>query len=221
MVTDLVSGDQRVGRFGWKAQNATLLAFSADAYLNEMGITSRFLPTENAPNGNTALLAQYDTVEDPEDELDESGMGDIDRSANYMRLLAPPPGQALSNSAAVGKSLFTVIGCAECHVPSMMTGSSPVAALDHKAVNLYADLLLHDMGSLGDGIVQGNAGATEIKTSPLWGLRKSGPYLHDGRARTIDKAIKAHDGEAAPVRDIYNQLNSKQRKQLQAFLQSL
>lgn len=92
IVTDVASGKTRVGRFGWKAQQATLLAFAGDAYLNEMGITNRLFPHENAPNGNAALLAQYDTVADPEDVVDPAtGKGDIDMFADFMRLLAPPP----------------------------------------------------------------------------------------------------------------------------------
>lgn len=221
-ITDIVSGKQRIGRFGWKAQQATILAFSADAYVNELGITNRFFPTENAPNGNTALLNLYDTKADPEDEQDaDTGLADIDRSANYMRLLAPPPAKALSKAARIGQTTFQVIGCAECHVVTMMSGSSDIAALSHKAVNLYSDLLLHDMGSLNDGIAQGDAATTEMKTAPLWGLKVSAPYLHDGRAKTVQKAIQAHDGEAAASRDFFNSLDATQRKQLILFLNSI
>lgn len=222
VVTDVVSGAQRVGRFGWKAQQATVLAFAADAYLNEMGITNRFFATENAPNGDAAKLAQFDKIMDPEDQIDPAtGKGDIDKVADFMRLLGAPPAQPLSPSAALGRNLFNQVNCNLCHTPTMMTGDSPVAALKFKAVNLYSDLLLHDMGALGDGIVQGTAQGRDIKTPPLWGLRASGPYLHDGRARSVDEAIRAHDGEAKGSRDRYLQLTPDQRQQLVDFLNSI
>ena len=171
-ITDVVSGQKRIGRFGWKAQQATLLAFSADAYVNEMGITNRFFPTENAPNGNEALLARFKRTTDPEDDVDPvTGKGDIDLVADFMRLLAPPTRLATTPQAAVGESLFAQVGCAACHTPGMRTGPSHIAELDRKTVNLYSDLLLHDMGSLNDGIAQANATPREMKTPPLWGLR--------------------------------------------------
>ena len=222
LVHDVVSGQSRVGRFGWKAQQATVLAFAADAYLNEMGITSRFFPTENAPNGNAALLAQFDKVADPEDAVDPAtGTGDIDKSANFTRLLAPPPPLRLTEAASAGRRLFEQVGCASCHTPVMFTGPSKIAAIRFKVVPLYSDLLLHDMGSLGDGIVQGTAGQRDMKTPPLWGLRASAPYLHDGRATTIDEAIRAHEGEAAPVRDRYGKLSPAQQQHLLEFLNSI
>ncbi len=222
MVTDVASGQARVGRFGWKAQQATLLAFAGDAYVNEMGITNRLFPQENAPNGNAALLALYDKVGDPEDVVDPAtGKADIDRFADFMRMLAPPPTLALTPAAKSGKNLFTQLACNACHVPNMGTGPSPVAALDRKAVPLYSDLLLHDMGALGDGIAQGTATQTEMRTAPLWGLRARGPYLHDGRATTVDAAIGFHDGEAAAARNRYNLLSATQKQQVLEFLGSI
>lgn len=222
MVTDVATGQQRVGRFGWKAQQATLLSFAGDAYLNEMGVTSRLFPVENAPNGDTARLNLYDTVIDPEDEVDPAtGKGDIDAAADFMRFLAPPTQLPLTTSAAAGKTLFQQINCAVCHKPLMTTAANPVGALNRKQVWLYSDLLLHDMGSLGDGIVQGPAGAREMRTPPLWGLRASAPYLHDGRAPSVDAAIRAHDGEAATSRDRYLKLNKTQRQQILDFLKSI
>lgn len=222
IVTDVVSGQNRVGRFGWKAQQATLLAFSADAYRNEMGITNRFFPTENAPNGNAALLARFKTTDDPEDKIDPAdGKGDVDRAADYMRLLAPPPQNGLSASALAGQRFFTTLDCAACHTPTMTTGRSAIAALSGKTVNLYSDLLLHDMGSLGDGIAQGTAGPREMRTAPLWGVSVRPLWLHDGRARTIDDAIRAHDGEARDSRDRYTLLNPTERRQLLDFLDAL
>jgi CxxC motif-containing protein (DUF1111 family) len=222
VVVDVATGERRVGRFGWKAQHATLLGFAADAYRNEMGITNRFFPTENAPNGNVALLAAFNRVADPEDAVDPAtGRGDVDALADFMRFLAAPPRAAATAAAVAGETLFSQIGCAACHTPSMTTGSSPVAALGAKTVSLYSDLLLHDMGSLNDGIAQAAARAHEMKTPPLWGLRASAPYLHDGRAATVDQAIRAHDGEARSARNRYNALTPAQRQQLLDFLGTL
>ncbi len=222
LVQDVASGQQRVGRFGWKAQQATLLSFAGDAYLNEVGITSRLFPHENAPNGDTNRLAACDLIADPEDEEDPAtGKADIDRFADFMRYLAAPPQLPLTYSASSGQTLFSQIGCAICHTPVMHTGSNSVAALERKPVRLYSDLLLHDMGTLGDGIAQGSASAREMRTAPLWGLRASAPYLHDGRAATVDGAILGHDGEAKAARERFRQLGSTQRQQLLDFLNSL
>lgn len=222
MVQDVATGKTLVGRFGWKAQQATLLAFAGDAYVNEMGITNRLFPTENAPNGNTALLQKLDKVKDPEDQVDKAtGKAGIDALADYMRLLAPPQAQSTTASTAYGAKFFLDAGCTSCHTPSMTTGTNAIPALSNQTVSLYSDLLLHDMGSLGDGIVQGAANAREMKTPPLWGIKASAPYLHDGRAKTLDDAIKAHDGEAKSARDKYLKLTSDQQKLLVEFLNSL
>ncbi len=221
-VVDVTTGQKRVGRFGWKAQQATLLAFAGDAYLNEMGVTSRFFPHENAPNGNEALLARFDKVADPEDEVDPvTGKGDIDVVADFMRFLAAPPMLQMNPSARQGEVLFQQVGCAVCHTPVLTTGPSSIQALNQKPVWLYSDLLLHDMGSLGDGIVQAAAGPTEMRTAPLWGLRASAPYLHDGRAATMEQAIVAHEGEGRASRDRYLRLTPSQRRQLAEFLNTL
>ncbi len=222
MVDDVASGQTRVGRFGWKAQQATLLSFAADAYLNEMGVTNRFFPTENAPNGDLDKLAQFDHVADPEDVVDPvTGKGDIDVVADYMRLLAPPAPPRASGAMQVGLNSFTRLGCAECHVPTLMTGPSKIRALDRRPVVLWSDLLLHDMGSLNDGIEQADALGNEMKTAPLWGLKFGAPYLHDGRAPTIADAIRAHDGEGAASRDRFNKLTTSQQRQLLEFLNGL
>jgi CxxC motif-containing protein (DUF1111 family) len=219
-VTDVVSGKTRIGRFGWKAQQATLLGFAADAYLNEMGVTNRYFPNENAPNGNAVALAHTDMIADPED-APATGLADFERVANFMRYLAPAPVAPLTSSAATGQKLFTSMGCALCHVPALSTGPSVDPAFNRKPVKLFSDLLLHDMGALGDGIVQGPANAREMRTSPLWGLRFSAPYLHDGRALTVDQAIRAHDGEGKVSRDRYIKLTPVQQSQLRDYLLSL
>jgi CxxC motif-containing protein (DUF1111 family) len=222
MIVDVATGERRVGRFGWKAQQATLLAFAGDAYRNELGITNRFFPTENAPNGNQALLAAFDTAADPEDDVDPAtGRGDVDALEDFMRLLAPPPRAQATASSRAGEGLFQAINCTGCHTPTLVTGPNRIAALDRKAVALYSDLLLHDMGALGDGIAQADAGMREMKTPPLWGLRASAPYLHDGRAVTIEQAVRQHDGEARRVRERFEALNPAQRRQLLDFLGTL
>lgn len=219
IVTDVVSGKPMVGRFGWKAQHATLTAFSADAYLNEMGITNKHFRVENAPNGNLKLLESYDSTLDPEDQGVGGRMPEFEMVAHFMRLLGAPP---VKPAPAGGLALFSLVGCAQCHTPTLRTGpNTQVAALNYKDVSLYSDLLLHNMGTLGDGIFQAGASGSEIRTPPLWGARMSAPYLHDGRAPTIDAAIRAHEGEGRIVRDRYLKLNAAQQKLLADFVLSL
>jgi CxxC motif-containing protein (DUF1111 family) len=220
-VTDVVSGKRMAGRFGWKAQQATVTAFAADAYRNEMGVTNKYFPTENAPNGNQELLKKYDFVQDPEDQATATSLADFEKVANFMRFLAPPPASKPTPATASGRMIFDTLGCALCHTPVMRTGYSSIAAFNNKPVWLYSDLLLHDMGSLGDGIVQETATGRDFRTPPLWGIAQSAPYLHDGRALTIDEAIKAHDGEGKVVRDRYLKLNKAQQKLLNDFVLSL
>jgi CxxC motif-containing protein (DUF1111 family) len=220
LVTDVVSGQTRVGRFGWKAQQATVLGFAADAYRNEIGVTNRYFPTENAPNGDAAKLAKSDFIQDPED-APATGLADFEKVANFMKFLGAPPQDKPTASSVAGQQLFMNAGCALCHIPSMQTGPSKDPAFDRKEVRLFSDLLLHDMGSLGDGVVQAPAGPREMRTSPLWGLRASAPYLHDGRARTVDEAIAAHDGEGKVSRDRYMKFTPAQKKQLSDFLMTL
>src|SRR5207253_7042332 len=124
-------------------------------------------------------------------------------------------------SSDVCSSDLTQIGCAACHTPSMTTGRNSIKALNAKVVNLYSDLLLHDMGSLGDGIGQATAKPSEMRTAPLWGLRTRGALLHDGRAGTIDSAIRQHDGEAAAARERYRLLSPAQQSWLVEFLRSI
>ena len=221
MIEDVTTDEMRVGRFGWKAQQATLLAFAAEAYNDEMGITNRFFPTENPPNGNQQVLAEFSNVAEPNDNSNSGSNSAVDRVADFMRYLAPPPPLRPTAEVQAGMAVFMKTGCAECHVPTLLTGPNSVRALDHKPVWLFSDLLLHDMGSLNDGIVQGDALANEMKTAPLWGLRWSAPYLHDGRAPTLADAIDAHDGEATPARQRFDKLSAAQQKQLLDFLNAL
>ncbi len=222
LIVDPATGAQRVGRFGWKAQHASVLGFAADAYLNDMGITNRVFPYENAPNAINALLEAHGVPPAIEDQVDPAtGRSDIDVAADFIRLLAPPARLAGTASSRNGEGLFAQIGCAVCHTPVMQTGASPIAALSNRSIELYSDLLLHDMGSLGDGVAQGAAGTREMKTAPLWGLRARSPFLHDGRALTLDAAIRAHDGEAARAKSRYVALPDPLQRQLRDFLGTL
>jgi CxxC motif-containing protein (DUF1111 family) len=205
----------RAGRFGHKAQAATLLQFSGDAYLNEMGITSPNFAQENCPNGDCGLL-RCDPVPDPEDD----GSG-VQAFADFMRLLAPPPRGAITPEVQAGEQVFQRIGCAGCHVPTWTTGSSPIAALNGVTFHPYSDFLLHDMGALGDGIEQGRARGTEMRTMPLWGLRMRQTFLHDGRTRSLADAIGAHAGQGQAAAEQFHQLSGPDMQLLFEFLQSL
>lgn len=215
----------RPGRFGWKAQVATVLTFSGDAALNEMGITNRLIPTENLPNGDPATLMACDTVADPEDGPDAMGFDFIDRVTDFQRFVAGPP--QTPKSGMTGEAVFTSIGCAECHVPSYTTGPAPEAALANQLIRPYSDFLVHDMGLLGDGIVQGGALDLEMRTPPLWGVRWRDPLLHDGRVsggtfpdRMID-TINEHAGQGQASKDAFNLLPVADQNALIDFMASL
>src|SRR6266576_1329985 len=215
LVLEISSGHMRVGRFGWKAQVPTLHQFSGDAYLNEMGITNPEFPDENCPQGDCSLLAH-----NPRPDLNDDGTG-VTRFTDFMTLLAPPPRGEISLPVLTGGGIFANIGCANCHTPALVTGKSPVAALSRKAFQPFADFLLHDMGSLGVGIVQGSATARQMRTAPLWGVRTRSLILHDGRATSLDAAILAHDGQGKGARDRFQRLSSRDRFALLQFLKSL
>lgn len=220
----------RVGRFGWKAQVATILTFSADAAQNEMGITNRFLPTENAPNGNLAALAACDTIADPEDQPDTEGLEFIDRLTDFQRFLAAPP--QTPKSGMTGETIFNAIGCAACHRASYQTSTDPSipAALRNKTIRPYSDFLLHDMGSNADFIAQGAAGIQELRTPSLWGIRVRDPMWHDGRvaggnfSSRITSAIALHDGigsEGSSSAQAYAALSGADKQRVIDFLNSL
>ena len=217
VVQDLTTGKAAVGKFGWKNGNPTLFQFSADAYLNEMGITSPLFPKENCPQGDCSMLEQYN----PRPDLNDGDGADVLAFANFMTFLAPPPRGLRSPSTDRGEKLFAAVGCALCHVPTLVTGRNAVAALDRKVFHPYSDFLLHDMGSLGDGIAQGAAGPRQMRTAPLWGLRVSKTLLHDGRAATPAEAIHAHDGQGRASRERFARLGRADRAALLAFLGSL
>ena len=215
LVLDVATGQMRVGKLGWKAQVATVAQFAADAYLNELGVTSPLFPDELCPQGNCALRL-CDLVRDPDDDGE-----DVNAFASFMSLLAPPPSARPTGQEQAGENSFHQIGCATCHVAELKTGASTVAALNQVTFHPYSDFLLHDMGALGDGIAQGDAAQREMRTSPLWGVSHQPSLLHDGRTTTLEGAILAHDGEAKKARDRFAQLASHQREKIVAFLQTL
>ena len=215
-------GNNRGGRFGWKNQQASLLSFSADAYLNEQGITNRLLGTDS-----TSICK---TTADPED-VDN----DIDRFAQFMRATkAPPldPVAAATSAAQAGSTLFNQVGCANCHVTAITTAPSGTVinggqftvpdALGNKTIHPYSDFLLHNVGT-GDGIVQNGPAdtANKFRTAPLWGLRTRDRLMHDGQSLTRNDAILRHAGEATFVINNYRSLNSAQKNQILQFLNSL
>jgi CxxC motif-containing protein (DUF1111 family) len=228
-------GTTRIGRFGWKNQHASLLSFSADAYLNEMGITSPLQPTENTSNGNS--VAAWDLVSDPEEaptNAEPSGP-DVEAFARFMRSTRAPgrdANLARSAEAQAGEQVFNQLGCQHCHTPAITTAPAGTqingnkfvvpAALGGKVIHPYGDFMLHDVGT-GDGIVQNGGERTRnmIRTAPLWGLRTRSRLLHDGTALTPNEAILRHDREARMVAQAYQRLPKDQRDLLMAFLGSL
>jgi CxxC motif-containing protein (DUF1111 family) len=215
-VLDPVSRGRKIGKFGWKAQVSSLFVFSGDAYLNEMGITSPFFPNEQCPNGDCSMMAGCDLVADPEDNGD-----DVLAFTNFMTLLAPIPRGTITLSVTAGEVVFNRIGCAGCHVSSLTTGTSSIAALNQVTFHPYSDFLLHPMGALGDGIEQGQAAGDEMRTAPLWGLRFRSRFLHDARATTHPAAIEAHDGAAKEAAQAFGRLTPAERQALLDFLGSL
>jgi len=210
-VFDVVDQEHRIGRFGWKAQQATLDSFAGEAYRNELGITNEYFPDEIAPGGDRELLSAIDPAPDP-----EARHGVVRSLANFMRYLAPPPGAATDAS---GLELFRTLGCEGCHRESYDL-SNALPPFTSQVARMYSDLLLHDVGT-GDGMAQGSAGADEIRTAPLWGLSRSPFYLHDGRALSIDDAITWHGGQAEAAKVAYEQLDETARERLLVFLSAL
>ena len=222
------NGALRVGRFGWKNQHASLESFSADAYLNEMGITSPLAAVENTSNGRS--VADYDEVKDPEDDG-----ADLKIFADFIRSTkAPPRDRRLANTdaARAGSAIFNQLGCNTCHVRTIVTappgtqinGGAFVVppALGNKIIHPFSDFLLHDIGT-GDGIVQNGGPSTrnKLRTAPLWGLRTHSRYMHDGESLTLQHAIRRHKNEAAVAGSAFEQLSRAEEAQLLAFLRSL
>jgi CxxC motif-containing protein (DUF1111 family) len=221
VIVDKATGQRRVGRFGWKAQIATLLTFSGDAYTNEMGITNDVFPEEPLGGISAARLRECDRLKDPEDQVDpRTGKRSIDNFEAFMKFLAPSPRGTITEEVRIGEQVFNEVGCASCHTPSLTTGAHASAALNRKTLHLYSDLLLHELGT-GDGIEQGAAEPDEIRTPALWGLRLRRPLLHDGSAATPAEAVRRHGGEATAVIERLNRATEPMRRALLAFLDSL
>ena len=207
---------EQLGRFGRKASVSSLVQQTATAFQQDMGITNSFLQEEPSTAG--------DTVPDP--EVERSTVMDI---VVFMRLLSPPPRGEITEEVKRGDKIFNRIGCASCHVPTMQTGPSPIDALNKVNVHAYSDFLLHDMGEeLADNRPDNDATGTEWRTPPLWGTRLVAEFLggtpfflHDGRATTLEGAIRAHGGEAQNVKAAFFNLSETQQQAVIAFLESL
>jgi CxxC motif-containing protein (DUF1111 family) len=221
--------DGTIARFGWKAQNKSLLLFSGEAYNVEMGITNELFQTERdeTPSCQFAAVPNDSQNFDATDAF--AGTTAIQNFANFQRFLAPPtpssdtPGGA--GSIGRGKGLFTSVGCAHCHTPTLRTGNSAVVALRNQDVNLFSDLLVHDMGvGLADGVSQGQAGPREFRSAPLWGLGKRIFFLHDGRTSDLAAAIQAHRSDGSEANSVvrnFNNLRESQKQDVLNFLRSL
>jgi CxxC motif-containing protein (DUF1111 family) len=228
-MTNNNGNDGTIARFGWKAQNKSLLLFSGEAYNVEMGITNELFQTER----DETAACQFATV--PNDVTNFNAatpielLSGIENFSNFMRFLDAPqpspnrPGGA--DSIANGRQKFMDVGCALCHTPSFTTSTSTIAALSEKPVNLFSDLLVHDMGEgLADGISQGEAGPREFRTAPLWGLGKRIFFLHDGRTSNLERAIREHSSfgsEANGVVNNFNNLGERSKQDILNFLRSL
>ncbi len=235
----------RVGRFGWKGQQASLLSFAGDAYLNEMGITNKFDGSNGRsssdPNAGTSenpcgtaegvkncTGAPFDPVADPEDDG-----GDVLAFADFMAATRAPGRQNPLPAAAVrGDSLFSSVGCSVCHTRTFQTATPGTlinggafavpTALGNKIIHPFSDFALHNIGT-GDGIVQ-NGGANTInmmRTPPLWGIRARNRLMHEGLNITIFDSIQLHAGQATNARNNFNSLSAGQRSDLIAFVLSL
>jgi CxxC motif-containing protein (DUF1111 family) len=220
-------GATRIGRFGWKDQQPTVLSFAADAYLNEMGVTNRLRPKD--------VTSVCKVAADPEDTPDSSGLANIDHFAQFIRATQAPPRDtalAATPDAQAGNQLFDEIGCNICHVETMLTapvgtvingGTYTVGpALGNKLIHPFGDFLLHDIGT-GDGIVQAGPAdtANKLRTAPLWGLHIRSRFMHDLDSLTLEEAIRRHRGEAQHVSARFRALSAGQQQQLLTFLRSL
>jgi CxxC motif-containing protein (DUF1111 family) len=213
----------RLGRFGRKAQVSSLLEQVVEAYHQDIGITSDFLPVENRNPLSSVPVEAADPVEDP-----EIPAATVHAVVHYLRTLAPPDPGEMTPPREEGQQLFASVGCTACHVPTLRTGPHAIVALANQDLTLYSDLLLHDMGdALADDRPDGGATGREWRTTPLWGLRLMRSFLngeafllHDGRARTVEEAILLHGGEAQAARDAFAALTLAQRAALLDFVES-
>ena len=224
-----ISGnDGSITRFGWKAQNKSLVIFAGEAYNVEMGVTNELFPTER--DETPACL--FNATPEDRTTLDASQptdvASDVLKFAFFLRFLAPPTPAPDTPSIAKGRALFKEIGCALCHTPALHTGKAATAALSEKPVPLYSDLLVHGMGpGLADNILQGSAKGDEFRTAPLWGLGQRIFFLHDGRTKDLVEAIRAHAShgdklsEANKVIARFRRLKESEKQDILNFLRGL
>ena len=217
--------DGTIARFGWKAQNKSLLVFSGEAYNVEMGITNELFQTERDETPNCQYAKTPNSVFNLAATTPAEAMSSIEKFTTFMRYLAPPRPAADTPSIVNGRKIFSAVGCALCHTPSFTTGDSYSAALRNVPVNLFSDLLVHDMGvGLADGVSQGEAGPRDFRTAPLWGLGQRIFFLHDGRTSDLLAAIRMHrstGSEANGVLARFSFLTEAQKQDLLNFLRSL
>jgi CxxC motif-containing protein (DUF1111 family) len=231
--------DGTITRFGWKAQNKSLLMFSGEAYNVEMGITNQLFPQERDENPGCQFNAtpedtlNFTTTSSSASNPNTAVLSDIEAFSNFMRMLGPPIPAPDTPSTVNGRAVFVKIGCVHCHTPSFTTGkmiasgssTTPSAALSNQAVNLFSDLLVHHMGrDLADGITQGSAGPDEFRTAPLWGVGQRVFFLHDGRTSNLVEAIEAHksrESEANKVIERFNRLHAREQQDIINFLRAL
>ena len=232
---NLNGNDGTVSRFGWKAQNKSLLLFAGEAYNVEMGITNELFQSERDETPGCQFAATPNDPTNPQ-LTGLAILSDIEQFAAFMRLLAPPaPSATVPGGAASiihGAAVFNQTGCGLCHTPSLpTTNNSTIAALGGQVANLYSDIALHHMGpGLADGISQGQAGPDEFRTAPLWGLGKRAFFLHDGRTSDLVMAIHQHRSgpsaatpasEANAVINNFDKLRVTDQQDLLNFLRSL
>jgi CxxC motif-containing protein (DUF1111 family) len=226
------ANDGTVSRFGWKAQNKSLLLFAGEAYDVEQGVTNELFPNERA---TAPGCAPNPTPEDSTNFVTSSpgamGAGAVQTSSDavafalFMRLSAPPASAAPSPEAQRGQELFGAVGCVHCHSPSLTTALSPFTGMSEVTYHPYSDFALHRMGAaLADGVQQGLAEGDEFRTAPLWGIGQRLFFLHDGRTADLGEAIEAHasrGSEANAVVARFNSLSASEESDLLAFLRSL
>ena len=220
---DARAGAPALGRFGWKANVATVEQQAAGAFHGDIGITSALHPDENCPAAQTECASAPDGGSP---EITDSRLAAVDL---YIRTLAVPAMRGHETAEVLaGARLFESFGCTSCHTETHRTGPSDIAALADQVIHPYTDLLLHDMGpGLADGRDDFDATGSEWRTPPLWGLGLIDDInghrflLHDGRARTIEEAILWHGGEAEAAREAFRSASADERAQLLAFLEAL
>ena len=230
--------DGTITRFGWKAQNKSLLIFAGEAYNVEQGVSNEAFTQERPLPGEgqtTGLPANCKINGTPEDhtQFNQTALGtssDVVKFAMFMRLTAPPTPSATtpggSTSIANGRSLFSAIGCAACHTQSLTTSASSITpSLNNATANLFSDLEIHHMGSgLNDNVGQGGAGGDQFRSAPLWGLGQRVFFLHDGRTSNLITAIQQHASNGSEANSVianYNSLTATQKQNLLNFLRSL